>query len=64
MDPDGWDRNNLSYSLQEVISEGEFKRRLSASSGHFNRMAEEDEANLQLGQDITNTMDITQQDGY
>lgn len=33
IDPDGWDRTNWKYSWEEeLISEGEFKKRLLAST--------------------------------
>jgi hypothetical protein len=33
LDPDGWDRQNLQYSLyEELITKDEFKHRLSSST--------------------------------
>ena len=35
MDPDGWDRANLSESWDEVITEKEFRDRMSISTVFF-----------------------------
>jgi hypothetical protein len=40
LDPDGWDRLNYEFSfLQELITEAEFKQRLSISTCLFRRAA-------------------------